>query len=177
MIKISRFIHWWNYAPIWKIVLITVIPIILWFVVVFKCSKRRTRNMGFVLFTCSALAILYITLFSREKGSESAAVLIPFSFVYRGLASPTIYRSFWMNVYLFVPIGLAIGAIKKKNSISILFALCLSTVIEITQFGFKLGTLEVDDIIANTIGCLLGAWMSTLAIKLKCSNKTRDSSR
>ncbi len=64
-----------------------------------------------------------------------------------------------MNVAVFIPIGIIIGALMRKREwIKILcFGLLLSLTIELLQFVFKKGTCEIDDLMNNTLGCLLGA--------------------
>ncbi len=48
----------------------------------------------------------------------------------------------------------------------------LSVLAEISQFVFKLGIFEVDDIIANTIGTCIGVFITVLAKKITWKIKT-----
>lgn len=61
------------------------------------------------------------------------------------------------NVIAFAPLGFFIPAIYKKKFISSML-ICISSivVIEITQFITGLGIADIDDLILNTIGCLVG---------------------
>ena len=66
-----------------------------------------------------------------------------------------------MNIAFFIPIGFLYCLIdtKKINYKKwpiIAFSAALSYLIEIAQLIFKLGWVEVDDIIHNTLGCCVG---------------------
>lgn len=63
---------------------------------------------------------------------------------------------FW-NIVLFVPIGLMVSALLKKNIwLSVMISALLSAGIEITQLLTHRGLFEWDDIIHNTFGALAG---------------------
>ena len=63
-----------------------------------------------------------------------------------------------MNVFLFIPIGFFVGGTLKKkhiwNAIGIGFV--LSFFIELTQLITTRGVFNVDDIIHNVLGCIIG---------------------
>lgn len=70
------------------------------------------------------------------------------------------------NLALFLPIGM-LGAVlldgvrhrvRKVAAMAALFSLF----IELTQFIFALGRTDIDDLLTNTLGGLLGAWLATL---------------
>ncbi len=73
----------------------------------------------------------------------------------------TIYPEHVMNVAVFVPIGFFVAKQKSLKTwkgwlATICLGMGLSLVIEILQFIFKKGTCEIDDVINNTLGCLIG---------------------
>lgn len=63
---------------------------------------------------------------------------------------------FWwdiaLNILLFIPLGFLLG---RKQAIAI--GLLLSAGIELTQFVFRLGVCELDDVLNNTIGAAIGS--------------------
>lgn len=63
-----------------------------------------------------------------------------------------------MNILVFVPIGILAGAVfKGKNWIcAIITGCCISVSVEALQYVFRRGTAEIDDVIHNTIGCIIG---------------------
>ena len=64
-----------------------------------------------------------------------------------------------MNVVVFIPVGFLLGTIyfKSVKLLTLLFiGLGLSLAIEISQYIFKRGFSDIDDVILNIIGCLIG---------------------
>ena len=61
-----------------------------------------------------------------------------------------------LNIALFVPIGLLLGGIGFKTKKILLLGICLSGIIEVSQFAFCKGLCETDDVMHNTLGCVIG---------------------
>ncbi len=63
-----------------------------------------------------------------------------------------------MNIVVFVPVGILFGiAMRSRNVwVALLLGAGLSVGIEVSQFVFKKGFTEVDDVMHNTLGCLIG---------------------
>ena len=61
-----------------------------------------------------------------------------------------------MNIALFVPIGLLLGGIGFKTKKVLLMGICLSGIIEVSQFAFCKGLCETDDVMHNSVGAFLG---------------------
>ena len=109
-----------------------------------------------ILFGAYIAAVVWITLFSR-LGTERRSFLLPFhSYV-------EIWKGEWRlllenigNVILFIPLGVALGVVKKWDVKKA--GLLASLLIEALQFTFALGTFECDDLIHNTLGAVIGAW-------------------
>ena len=112
-----------------------------------------------------AAVVLYTTIFSRVSGIESVWAAVPFH-SYREVLSggnPELLRSNLMNVVLFAPAGVLTGALlpagwpmKRRllwaGSIFCLFSLG----IEMTQYRLAMGQAEIDDVIHNTLGAVIG---------------------
>lgn len=114
-----------------------------------------------VLLACGILVIFYTTILKRHV-TEKEIILIPFYSFYEAIEQPEFYRSMLMNVFLFVPIGLTVpfvllDKVYKKVACSVLFGFGLSVGIEVIQFAFGLGRAEVDDVICNTLGTVIGS--------------------
>ena len=99
-----------------------------------------------VLLALYVLIILWITLFSRESMTTR---------IFRGLFWE-IEMGYWnniiQNILLFIPLGFLIGG--KRGIIA---GVLLSIGIELTQYVFRLGYFELDDVLNNTIGAAIGA--------------------
>ena len=99
-----------------------------------------------VLVALYVLIILWITLFSRRP-MESR--------MFRGLFWE-IEMGYWnniiQNILLFIPLGFLIGG--KRGIVA---GVLLSIGIELTQYIFRLGYCELDDVLNNTIGAAIGS--------------------
>ena len=69
-----------------------------------------------------------------------------------------------LNLVLFVPVGILLGCAFRKMSWwkVALTGGSLSISIEILQFFYKRGFSEIDDVMHNTVGCLIGYGMYRL---------------
>ena len=109
--------------------------------------------------------ILFFLLFKKKSvGSFRTINLIPFRTIIDYLFNEdVIVRSFAFsnimgNIAIFIPLGIYIPLLINKKSIftnSAIVAL-ISLCVEIVQYILAIGTADVDDIILNTIGGLLG---------------------
>ena len=104
---------------------------------------RKSRKILVALYV---LIILWITLFSRTPGTVR---------IFRGLVWE-IEMGYWnniiQNILLFIPLGFLIGG--KRGIIA---GVLLSIGIELTQYIFRLGYCELDDVLNNTMGTAIGS--------------------
>ena len=63
-----------------------------------------------------------------------------------------------ISVVAFITFGLMAGAVFRSMSWKkmLVIGMCLSIGIEVLQFVFRKGFSEVDDVMHNTLGCLIG---------------------
>ena len=64
-----------------------------------------------------------------------------------------------MNVIVFIPVGMILGSLLRvKGSwlVALLIGCSISITIEALQFCCMKGFSEVDDVMHNTVGCLIG---------------------
>lgn len=108
-------------------------------------------------------AVLFLTLFSRIGGAGTAQVWnTPFHSITNAWKQGTLQPlgDFFRNILLFVPIGFLVPGMnpgqRNKISFSVLGGVILSTVIESVQLLTGLGCCDLDDIIANSLGALVG---------------------
>lgn len=101
-----------------------------------------------VLVALYVLIILWITLFAREPMTTR---------IFQGLFWE-IEMGYWnniiQNILLFIPLGFLIGG--KRGIIS---GVLLSIGIELTQYIAVLGYCELDDVLNNTIGAVIGSFL------------------
>lgn len=126
---------------------------------------RRLRCGMWVTLILWFVAALWITTFSRSPGPAHPVELVPFH-SYRELhatGTREIIRTNFMNVALFYPAGLLTASLvpdhrphwQKLLFAGIVFAL-FSLLIEYLQFTYALGEPEIDDVIHNLFGAILG---------------------
>ena len=140
-------------------------------------DKRLWRPVIALLFLAWLTVIAVATLTDRTPGIIPAEPeLLPFH-SYRAVmagGNREILRSNFMNVVLFYPAGLFACELLPKSwslakrviLVAMLFAL-ISAGIEFCQYHFALGQAEVDDVIHNALGALVGALISTIPVKWK----------
>ncbi|WP_394285683.1 VanZ family protein, partial [Corynebacterium sp.] len=100
--------------------------------------------------------------------------------LFEGFVEPTTWWAPWLNtvgnVALFIPVGLLTvfahdlfsrradrpprmaGAVLRGGVVGLL----LSLAVEVAQYVFALGYSDVDDLLFNTLGAVLGAWLAHL---------------
>ena len=120
------------------------------------------------LLLCWLGAVVGSTVLSRaSEGSET--VLIPFHSYWTVLTGgeKELLRSNFMNLLLFFPGGLLLASLLPRKwpgwavalTVGLLFTL-VSGGIEVAQHCYGLGRAEVDDLLHNTAGALLGGWVA-----------------
>ena len=124
------------------------------------------RQTSFCLLMGYVFLVLCTTIFYREETFEKRYYLQPlwsYGVLYNKLLAQII-----MNVFLFIPIGFLVGgALKKKHLWNALgFGFVLSLFIEVTQLISTRGVFNVDDIIHNTLGCVIGFICFVLCYKV-----------
>lgn len=79
-----------------------------------------------------------------------------------------------MNVVVFIPVGLPLGIAFKQMTWwkALLIGCGISVTIESLQYFFMRGLSEVDDVLHNAVGCLIGYVMSVTFVygKIKIQN-------
>lgn len=118
--------------------------------------RKHTQKITILIFIVYFLVVAYETLLNRNVGIERRIDLIPFN-SYSGPID--VRRQILMNIFLFIPFGFLIPFSSKKSFLqTLLLGCCLSITIEALQYIFALGLCETDDVIHNTLGCIIGYW-------------------
>lgn len=122
-----------------------------------KDAFRALIKMPFVaLLGFYCYLVLGITILSRRAGDVYVLRLIPFS----TWGTEPEYIVLWMeNILMMVPMGILLYVLWmpfRKIGRSLLAGCFFSLAIECVQFFTKLGKFEVDDIMNNVFGTLIG---------------------
>lgn len=135
-----------------------------------KCSGSQiVKCISIGLFVTYTLTLLVLTFIAREKWTDGLIFLIPFENIFRIIQNgypwnyDNIVRNTVINVILFMPLGfLGAEILQKKIAFSILIGFGISLAIELVQLVTKLGVFDVDDLLMNTLGTLLGCGLFAL---------------
>ena len=153
----------WHDIPIW--VYEAEVLVLLAGLVIFSltCGIRKGIRCVLGLLLIEYVLLIYCsTVFFRNTG-ELQYDFMPF-WSYRDYfkgVDRTLLAENIMNVVVFVPVGLLAGAVFRSMSWKkvLVIGMCLSVGIEALQLVFRKGFSEFDDVIHNTLGCLIGYGM------------------
>lgn len=146
-------------------------------VIVSKHSKKEISLADIAAFFCLVVylnIIMQLTLLGRKDGSRIGVELSLFGYLGEGQFSRQMLMYAVLNVFLFVPYGFIIRWLpwfrKQKESVSILLTtmVCFasSLLIEMIQLITKRGYYELEDLVCNTLGGLIGGLLFTLVYRL-----------
>ncbi len=129
----------------------------------------RSLNKGMLaLFLVYMLAMSYITYFSRDVRRHSVIMMVPFAALKSALKSGSqeALNHLMLNVAMFVPLGMLLPAVCPQKLARLRFvlpiAMMCTTLIESLQLITRMGDCDIDDIIANTSGAVIGYFLYKL---------------
>lgn len=142
------------------------------FAIVIILFVKRKSYEGFVVNAAWVLLAIYIvmimfgTVIFREAKPEMRYHLIPlirYTAIYDGFVADVL-----VNIGMLIPIGF-LGAITfgHNNVLKVAAIGCLiSVIIELAQLLGRCGVCNIDDVIHNTLGCVIGYGTFTLCDKI-----------
>lgn len=117
-------------------------------------SAISTRKQNRILMVLYSAVIVYMTLLSRPAGPRRISLSLFWS--YRLLPhSPYFQRQVLYNILLFVPIGMILSRLRPKWDTAA-YSFYISLGIELLQFITGRGLFELDDLVSNTLGGMVG---------------------
>ena len=144
-------------------------------------KKKRAARCGCrILFYLYLIVMFYFVLFSerygRETGYDTSHVNLELFkeikrfWMYRSLLTPEAFITNLVgNVFAFCPFGFLLPVMteKKRGFIKVVAGSFLfSLIIESCQYIFKVGVFDVDDLLLNTIGGLIGYMIYKIAVTI-----------
>lgn len=164
---LHKLFHWFYCLDLLDAAVLVAVCAMVYLLATEAVRNRWVKNsVHLLLLTVWMAVVLYMTIGMREGSNTRKLTLIPFYSYYvlfHG-GSREIIRTNLMNVLLFVPGGLFTGCLLPERwkvwsrlSIIVLLFAAVSIGIEWAQYYFSLGTSEMDDVIHNAFGALIGA--------------------
>ena len=153
--------------PLWLVVFLMLLLAVLWsrwdeLTAADKRQRWKWKVLNLALLLLSLLFIAWVTLLRREPMAEPVVELRPFATFERIAGEREYIRTMVMNAALFLPLGLSAAALLPRRwpwlrmAAAQLLGLAVSCGVEQLQYLHLLGTVEVDDVLCNTFGALLG---------------------
>lgn len=131
-----------------------------------KCGMQEMHYWSTIHFVSYFLLMLVITFFSRESGDATGIDLqIGASMRINNRNNALVLE----NVLLFIPYGFCFCWWKQAKTFfwnGMITGFVTSLGIEILQLVTGRGIFQLDDIITNTLGCLMGAAVYRLGTKI-----------
>lgn len=154
-------------------------------------QKRKLKKLAmWFVFIVYLLILFYLVFAAPEYGrqiSRKSYNLVPLKtirnyFKYRSIVGNQVfYTNIWGNIVVFIPFGWLWSYLQEKRFLNsflntFMIALGVTVFIELAQYAFSVGSLDVDDILLNVLGALLGwclYWIYRMFIVLKKYSKKR----
>lgn len=162
----------WGYVKVSspKIILILLLACV--FLLVFQIIQKRNYN-NFkkkfkVLLSINCSFILVMTLFGRTK-DDYGFIVKPFEsyFAAFGENNVELQLQIIMNVVMYIPFTFFLLCCfeKIKKGHALLISFICSASIELIQRYFQIGLFEVDDVINNVLGAVIGILLYVIRVK------------
>ncbi|WP_312354218.1 VanZ family protein [Aminipila sp.] len=141
-------------------------------------KKYLFHNVVLYLVFAFYLLILFLLLFHKANSFRSVN-LIPLFSITRYLSNDVLLHAFALsnilgNIVLFLPLGVYLTLFNRNKNIVIntFLIVVISIMVEIIQYIFKVGATDIDDVILNGIGGLIGIIIYKI-LELIFKGKTR----
>ena len=138
--------------------------------------KNTFNNIPMVAFITYLLLLIYLTLFSQYFGRvwfHRSVNLIPFVTIHRYIVSSSnsglAIINLAGNIIAFIPFGYLLPMVLKDKThfLSILFcSFSTSILIEIFQYILGVGVSDIDDVLLNVVGGILGYYLYKIFKKM-----------
>lgn len=115
------------------------------------------RGFGLSLLLPYLFMVIVATLVLRTPSEDCKIMLIPFQTFEEALTNDFWEFEIQANILLFIPVGLFLSmTLDRSKYLPIVIGVSISFAIEVTQLITHRGTFEIDDIITNFFGVLIG---------------------
>ena len=120
---------------------------------------REMNKTILALLMTYLLVVLFVTLLSRQGQHNTSVIMELELFLALKMQDTDVLRHLLQNAALFVPLGVLLPLLHRSlRSVwwALLGGAALSTMIETTQLVLAVGQCDVNDILTNALGAVLG---------------------
>lgn len=134
-------------------------------------ERRSFRVLCAAVAAVTVVGILCITVFFRAE-RDSGLILQPFAVFAQAAVYSDVYNQMVLNMVLFAPLGLSLpSALPRRCPHPLAVTLCcgigLSVLAEGLQWALSRGYTELDDVMLNTLGTVIGLLSYAVASHLR----------
>ncbi len=162
------------------IITVAIVVIVIW--AYKKKVLNKEQSIGIALISIYSILILISTVLSRTVTTEKSINLdIVNTFAYRATFNIDTKLELVFNFFMLLPCGFFLPLCSKKMMAwkALVFGICFSLIIEISQYLSRRGTFELIDLIENSCGVVMGYIIMVCIVKIKrkwCDEKMLDKS-
>ena len=150
-------------------------------------TRKRIRALGKILFVLYVFFIIYFLIFSDWYGRTGVYTDYHYNLVlfkeikrfweYRDqVGFFAMFTNLFGNVIIFIPFGFFLPMASRRRSLSatVFYSFGLSLCVETFQLISKVGSFDVDDILLNTTGSVLGYLLFVICNRIRRQNHVRN---
>ena len=131
-----------------------------------QVGRKKSAAAG--LLVAYVFLVMSVTVLSRGHVKEETVYLVPFwSYIEILRGSPETYSlatEIVLNILMLVPVGFLLPVLVKRHAV--LYGILVSVCIEVFQLITGRGYFEVNDLIHNSLGIVLGYGIYRLARRI-----------
>ena len=145
-------------------------------------AKKRYRTLLYAISAFYLLSVLYFTFLRGERADLASISIKPPFYILKAITTGK-YRAVTnrsvLNLLLFVPFGYLLPQWLELSDKTIrwwkimLAGFFTSLLIEVGQLMLRRGAFELDDLVKNTMGAVVG-WMVWRTLDKTLRNRTKD---
>lgn len=145
-----------------------------------ECVSMKEKRRTAILFALYGLILIWIVLFKMSFSLEEISMLrtersvnwIPFH--YATEVTRFHRKEVFLNVLIFVPVGIWLKMFALPTRKAVLLGLITSLALEACQFLFVIGASDITDLLTNTLGTAVGVCLYALLRKLFPNKQKTD---
>lgn len=174
-----------NIKTVVTLVIVWVIVIALEFLIAKKRKIVKQKLPIWIVISTYCMLILFSLVFARPKTTEvgiKTELFWSYAYIMKNINdkilrgnSFTIMKQIFLNVAIFVPYGFMLPKAINRKKVCLLLIPGFSLLIETLQLLLHAGVFELDDIVHNTLGGIIGFLIYKIFVCI--GNKLKNNSK